>query len=117
MNSFQHFRTPVLQLLLLLLLVVFYSGIHLFPHAHEIDGEWIVHSHPFTSTAGHEHSSDDATLLFLLSHYSALFATLPLNWSSLWLLLALSVVLLRVSIRAFDYQLAYFLRPPPAMTC
>jgi hypothetical protein len=113
MNSFRHFRTPVLQLLLLLLFAVFYAGIHFFPHEHLIDGELVVHSHPFTSSAGHEHSSDDASLLFLLSHFSALVALMPFNWSSHWLLMALSLVMVKVTVTAFKYKAAFFLRPPP----
>lgn len=56
--------------LLLILFTGYYGGITLFPHVHELDGQRIVHSHPYSGTpshSGHHHSAQQIQLLHLLT--------------------------------------------------
>lgn len=54
--------------LLLTLFVCYYAGVTLFPHAHEVNGGRIVHSHPYSgNAANHQHSTQQLQLISLLS--------------------------------------------------
>lgn len=99
--------------LLLLLFVGFFVSISFFKHKHVIDGVLIVHSHPFSSTEHHTHSTDTASLIQQLSHFeskSAAFASLALA----------SFIFIRFVTAATASQqlllgsrLRHFSRPPP----
>ena len=59
-----------LVFLFLLLFMGYYGGITLFPHVHDINGQRIVHSHPYAGTSshpGHQHSTQQLQLLQWLS--------------------------------------------------
>ncbi len=56
-----------------MLFTVFQAGITVFPHEHTLNGEKLVHSHPY-SNANHNHSSDQATAIARLSSVQTLKA-------------------------------------------
>ncbi len=58
---------------LLVLYVLFQTGITVFPHEHILNGEKLVHSHPY-SNANHSHSSDQALTIARLSSVQTLAA-------------------------------------------
>ncbi len=62
-----------LSLCLLVLYVVFQAGITVFPHEHILNGEKLVHSHPY-SNANHSHTSDQAVTIARLSSVQTLEA-------------------------------------------
>ncbi len=62
-----------LSLCLLVLYVMFQAGISVFPHEHILNGEKLVHSHPY-SNANHSHTSDQAVTIARLSSVQTLEA-------------------------------------------
>lgn len=54
---------------LLTLFVAYYAISTLYAHVHEVDGTFIVHSHPFTEH--HSHSSGQALTLHFLSTFTS----------------------------------------------
>ncbi len=63
----------IISVCLLALYTVFQLGITVFPHEHILNGEKLVHSHPY-SNANHSHSSDQAVAIARLSSVQALKA-------------------------------------------
>ncbi len=63
----------LLSICLLALYVVFQAGISVFPHEHDLNGEKLVHSHPY-SNANHTHTSDQAVTIARLSSVQTLVA-------------------------------------------
>lgn len=64
-------------LLLLLLFTEYLGSTSLFVHSHRIDGELIVHSHPYSGTKdnpNHSHSTQQCKAISLLSFFTALAA-------------------------------------------
>ncbi len=61
------------SLCLLVLYVVFQAGISVFPHEHILNGEKLVHSHPY-SNANHSHTADQAVTIARLSSVQTLEA-------------------------------------------
>ncbi len=66
-------RKYVLSLCLLTLYIVFQAGITVFPHEHILNGEKLVHSHPY-SNANHSHTTDQAVVIARLSSVQTLEA-------------------------------------------
>ncbi len=66
----------IVSLGLLILYLVFQAGTSVFPHTHIIDGEKMVHSHPYSS-AGHDHTSDQVKVIELLSSGQTLKVQIP----------------------------------------
>lgn len=63
----------ILALLFLLLFVGYWGAVTLFPHAHDIDGQVYVHSHPFGGTsAGAVHTPQQFQAI---AHLSLLLMT------------------------------------------
>ncbi len=58
---------------LVMLYLVFQVGITLFPHTHIVNGEKVVHSHPY-SNANHNHSGDSAAAIARLGSVQTLKA-------------------------------------------
>lgn len=54
---------------LLTLFVAYYAILTLYAHVHEVNGTFIVHSHPFTEH--HSHSSGQALTLHFLSTFTS----------------------------------------------
>lgn len=66
-------------LLLLLLFTEYLGSTSLFVHSHNIDGELIVHSHPYSGSKdnpNHSHSTQQCKAISLLSFFTALAAIL-----------------------------------------
>ncbi len=63
----------IISVCLLVLYTVFQLGITVFPHTHILNGEKLVHSHPY-SNANHSHSSDQAVVIDRLSSVQTLKA-------------------------------------------
>ncbi len=66
-------RKYVMSLCLLVLYLVFQAGITVFPHEHILNGEKLVHSHPY-SNADHSHTADQAVTIARLSSVQTLTA-------------------------------------------
>lgn len=103
-------------LLLLLLFTEYLGSTSLFMHSHRIDGQLIVHSHPYSGSAdnpNHSHSAQQCKAISLLSSFTALAAGIfhPL------LAIAAAVCVMAVR-RAASVRRAtamhYGLRAPPA---
>lgn len=102
--------------LLLLLFTGYYGGITLFPHAHDVDGQRIVHSHPYSGTPsqpGHQHSAQQLQWLQLLS---------MLTWISVAFYLGISLCgcrQIRYAVTVLrarsQHPQAYLLRGPPVL--
>ncbi len=56
----------IVSLCLLVLYVMFRAGMTVFPHEHILNGEKLVHSHPY-SNANHTHTADQAVTIARLS--------------------------------------------------
>ncbi len=54
-----------------LLFVAYMAGITLFTHSHVVNGVTIVHSHPFSKDAQHQHTTSEYQLLDILCHTTA----------------------------------------------
>lgn len=113
MKSFRHLRNRWVQLHFLLLFVVYYAGINFFPHTHIIDGKSIVHSHPFSASNSHHHTSAEFTLLSDLTHYSLIDTTLTFMLVANGLLLAIFRIKGSTEPISFYFNTRPFLRPPP----
>jgi hypothetical protein len=113
MNSFRHNFSILLRVSLLLLFAVHYAGIHCFPHTHLVGNELIVHSHPLSKAAHHEHTT---TELVLLSAYSdtRLMAVSPgIELPTPFVITHFLHVAERPE-RVFpSFSPSFFLRPPP----
>ncbi len=78
--------------LLIALVVVFasyVSSLSLYVHSHRVDGEFVVHSHPYSSDADAEHEHTASQLVFLHSFSDVLvvgsiLATFALAFLLLW---------------------------------
>ncbi len=66
-------RKYLLSVGLLVLYLVFQAGITVFPHVHIVNGEKVVHSHPYSS-ANHNHSGDSIATIARLSSVQTLKA-------------------------------------------
>ena len=103
-------------MLLLLLFSEYLGSTSLFMHSHRIDGQLIVHSHPYSGSAdspNHSHSAQQCKAIGMLSAFTALAAGFfhPL------LAAAATVCILAVRRTAathFTPRLHYGLRAPPA---
>lgn len=80
MTNLKNKISVFLKYLLLILFVSYYSGITLFYHAHLVNGEIIVHSHPFVNSKNkqspfqpHSHSS---------ASYFLIQQLMQTNWES-----------------------------------
>ncbi len=62
-----------ISICLLVLYLVFQAGISVFTHVHILNGEKLVHSHPY-SNANHTHTSDQAIAIARLSSAQTLKA-------------------------------------------
>lgn len=100
---------------LLLLFVGYFIGINFFPHKHIIDGEVVIHSHPFSTSENHTHSAGTVQLIQLLSVCVTKIVALSYVLSAFWILIEkqLTAKLHFDKIRLNFYQ--QFLRPPPAL--
>ncbi|MDD3196614.1 MAG: hypothetical protein PHU68_12595 [Paludibacter sp.] len=113
MKSFRHLRNRWVQLHFLLLFVVFYAGINFFPHTHTIDGKSYVHSHPFSESNSHQHTSAEFTVLSVLAHSSLLKTCISYLPVAYGLLLAIFRIKGSTEPISFYFHNRLFLRPPP----
>lgn len=109
-------RLQTIKGIALLILFVSYSvGISYFPHKHIIDGKVVVHSHPFSATEHHTHSTGTVQLIQLLSAYvtqavvSVLLVSVLLSCIHKLLIVSYS----GETVSPVSYR--YCLRPPPAL--
>ncbi len=63
----------IISVCLLVLFTIYQTGITVFPHEHILNGEKLVHSHPY-SNANHSHTSDQALSIARLSSVQTLKA-------------------------------------------
>lgn len=115
MNSFRHFRNPWLQLHFLLLFVVYYAGSNFFAHTHTIDGEKVVHSHPFAGTNGHHHTTAEFSTLTLVSHFSATAAAMVISAITFRVVISILEIFTTTNQLGFYFNHTNFLRPPPSL--
>lgn len=106
----------VVGTLLLLLFAGYWASVSLFPHTHVIDGQKIVHSHPYSEapdTGSHSHSSSQLQAIAHLSVFLALAATLCGMLSVFAPAATVAYAERRCGIQTFD-ALGFSLRAPPA---
>lgn len=102
-------------IVLLILFVSYAAGISFFPHKHIIDGKVVVHSHPFSATEHHTHSTGTIQLIQLLSA----FVTNAVG--SLATVMVLLSCVYKLSEEVFSSVITLpvfqklYLRPPPAV--
>lgn len=77
-------RLTYLRLLLSVVMMVLFSGyvasISLFTHVHQIDGEVVAHSHPYSGSSelpGHSHTKQQLSTIAMLSIFVAEAAETP----------------------------------------
>lgn len=101
--------------LLLVLFVGYFAGITFFPHKHIINNQVVVHSHPFSGSESHTHTTSAINLLVQLSGFAT--KLLAAGISLVLYLITLSTVSKTYTntYTQSNYQLAYFLRPPPVV--
>jgi len=105
-----------LSLLLLGLFLGYFVGLNFFQHTHVINGQLIVHSHPFSSTEQHSHSVNLIHVLQQLSHFDSKIVSLVL------LIVVLPNLFYAFNCHANNVVLCAqnnsfnFLRPPPSYT-
>ena len=103
-------------MLLLLLFTEYLGSTSLFMHSHRIDGQLIVHSHPYSGSAdspNHSHSAQQCKAIGLLSSFTALAAGFVLPS----LAAAATVCIMAVRRAAATHltsAIIYGLRAPPA---
>lgn len=51
-----------------MLFIAYMGGISFFTHSHIVNGVTIVHSHPFKTDSGHEHTTAEFELMAHLNH-------------------------------------------------
>lgn len=112
-SNFKQNIQQISGMLLLTLFVGYFVGITFFPHKHIVDGRTIVHSHPFSSTEQHSHTTNTLDLLQQISS----FVTKTLTFG---ILIIAYLKLNRVIGNDFnrlivvsDFKYSNFLRPPP----
>lgn len=100
---------------LLILFVSYSAGISYFPHKHIIDGKVVVHSHPFSATEHHTHSTGTVQLIQLLSAYVTQAA------GSILIIAVLLSCINKLFVVGYTGEAvspvfySYYLRPPPAL--
>lgn len=109
--TFKH----ILRCFPLLLFVFYYTSISTFAHTHYADGQMIVHSHPFSPKAEHQHSANTFQLIQQISHFSSIeffFGLLLLFFAVNFIFLAFRKVQ-NPDLLKYGYSL--FCRPPPTL--
>ncbi len=75
---FRHFNIRLSGALLALLFVFYTVSSGFFFHVHEDEhGEWVLHSHPFSEEANHQHNSADYCTIDRLASFDS---STPLSW-------------------------------------
>lgn len=110
LNS-QHIR-KLSGVLLLTLFVGYFGGINLFPHKHYVNGNLIVHSHPFSSE-GHTHTAQSLYLLDSLSHFASKVLQTGIIVSAFILFVHKLEYSQLKCLRTNSHKYSFFLRPPP----
>lgn len=103
-------------LLLLLLFTEYLGSTTLFVHSHHIDGQLIVHSHPYSGTTdnpNHSHSTQQCKAISLLSFFTALAAILGLP-SLAVSMPSHALAIRRASVLRLTPAVHFGLRSPPA---
>lgn len=99
---------------LLTLLAAHMICVFCFTHVHVVNGVRIVHSHPYSESSGHQHTTQEFVLLAGISHLNAL----PSPSSVFEFRDYSTTVYIYINYRIGDKQMApvplYFLRAPPA---
>ncbi len=114
MSYFKQNIKRISGVLLLTLFVGYFVGITFFPHKHIVDGQLIVHSHPFSSTEHHSHSANVLNLLQQLAQFVAKTLSAGIIIVALLKLYqVISGIYYRFDLISTQSQFI-FLRPPPA---
>lgn len=66
----------ILSYFFALLFILYTGGNILFTHVHEVNGTFIIHSHP--GKTGHSHSSSGLATIFSLTHFASSDSIAPL---------------------------------------
>ncbi len=115
MSKFKHTFQHILGALLLTLFVGYFVGTAFFLHKHIVDGKIIVHSHPFSSTEQHSHSSNVLNFLQQISHFeSKTLTSVLLIFAYLQLIQVLFNYYKQPDLISNFHSLSY-LRPPPTV--
>ena len=103
----------ILKYIPLMLFVGYYSSISFFTHTHFIDKVLVVHSHPFSSSDNHQHSTSGFQLIHSISH----FLVGAMSFGGIFVLSKHLIALFKpakpssLTFTAFNFY--NFLRPPP----
>jgi len=115
MSKFKHTFQHISGALLLTLFVGYFVGTSFFAHKHIVDGKIIVHSHPFSSTEQHSHSSNVLNLLQQISHFES-------KTPAIALLIVACLKLIQVINNCYEqpdlnsiFHSQSYLRPPPTV--
>ena len=108
----------LLSVVMMSLFVGYVASISLFTHVHQIDGQRVAHSHPYSGSSelpGHSHSQQQLLTISLLSSFVALAATTHffhfVDNSSAHKILSFVFAPTECNVSA-----SYLLRAPPAYT-
>ena len=104
-----------LRFLLLILFVSYYGSITLFYHAHRVNEQIIVHSHPFNNQE-HSHSAAQYDLIKILSSFSGLAALTGLMLAIQFFGLRQTQKVKPDSHTRLIYAQVWFLRGPPSVS-
>lgn len=102
--------------LLLVLFVGYFAGITFFPHKHIINNQVIVHSHPFSGSESHSHTTNVINLLVQLSVFATKLLVIGVSLVAFFVLFNIvSKTYTNTYIRN-NCLLTNFLRPPPVFS-
>jgi hypothetical protein len=111
---YNNYRT-ISGLLLLALFVGYFISISFFFHSHTVNGAVVVHSHPFSSSDHHSHSTNVLSLIHHISH----FLTLAVFAAALFLcnrnFFRIINTYISVVLDYADFKYYLFSRPPPLL--
>lgn len=103
---------------LLLLFIGYYGSIALFYHSHIINGDTIVHSHPYrTDSHGlplHSHTDKGFITIQLLSCFTVSFIPLYFNFNSIAPIVYEIVLKTKKGLANHTFYYLYSLRAPPS---
>ncbi len=115
MSNFKHTFQQISGALLLTLFVGYFVGTSFFKHTHIVDGKIIVHSHPFSSTEQHSHSTNTIILLQKISRFESNTIAKVFQFVTQFEFLRVIADCYRQPDLIFYFHYQNFLRPPPSV--
>lgn len=103
----------IVKIVPLIIFVAYLTGISFFAHTHTVNNVAVVHSHPFSTSENHQHSTASFQLISAISHFVSCALFLGLITRSVTAP-AFSLFVSKTSSKYFLRVRFYtFLRPPP----